>query len=148
MSNWSDYRYEESTRLEPGNHRVVIVAAEEKKSRSGNDMIVVTVQPSGSKTKINDYFVKGPYFNEKISRLFDAFPEIGQGNFNFLEWVGAMGAAKLKLDEDDYLKIHYYLTPDKTENLPPFEGDKPERQTVTSIGSGMQPVDPEDDLPF
>lgn len=148
MSNWDRYKYKESERLAPGNYRVVIVDVEETVSQSsGRNMIVVTVQPSGSKIRIKDYFVDNEWFDEKISRLFDAFPEIGRGNFNFLEWVGAMGAAKLKLDEDDYLKVHYYLTPDKAENLPPFEGDKPVRQTVTSIGN-MEALDPEDDMPF
>ena len=68
MSNW-DYTREESNRLSAGDYRVEIVDAEEKTSKSGNKMIVVTVQPNGnikiqtsSKTSIST-----------VTQLFDSF---------------------------------------------------------------------------
>ena len=141
---FKDYKREERKQIKPGNHRCVIVDAEQTESQSGNEMIIVTVRPSGSDIEIKKYIVDGPYFNRNMTELFDAFPEIGEGNFNLLTWVGCEGAAKFVLDENDYLKVRRFLRPDEAENLPPFEGDKPEKQTVTH----MTPVDDNDDLPF
>ena len=145
MSSWDDYKYEAfegSNKLEPGDYRVVIVSAEERKSKSGNSMIVVGVKPSGSSITINSYFVKGEYFNRNISRFFDAFPEIEPGDFNFLGWIGCEGAARLK-EDGDYMRIHFFLTPEQAEHLPAFEGKKPERLEV----SELEEVE-DTDLPF
>ena len=149
MSKWSNYRYiERRPPLSAGNYRAVIIDVEETKSKSGNDMLVIELRISGG-VCVKDYIVANDYFDENISRLFDAFPEIGVGNFNFMEWIGAMGAVRLKIDDEGYAKVHYYLTPDKAENLPEFEGKRPERQTVTSIGgTDFEDVDPDDDCPF
>ena len=150
MSSWDNYKYEErKPALEPGNYRAVIIDVEEKKSKTGKDMIVIELRPSGASFSVRDYIVAGDYFNDKISRVFDAFPEIGNGNFNFLEWIGAMGAVKLKIDSEGYLKVHYYLTPEEAENLPEFEGNRPVRQTVTSIGEPeWEDASADDDCPF
>lgn len=150
MSSWDNYKYEErkAFALEPGNYRVVIVDAEEKKSKTGKDMIVIELRPSGASFSVRDYIVAGDYFNDKISRVFDAFPEIGNGNFNLLEWIGAMGAAKLKADSEGYLKVHYYLTPEEAQRLPEFEGARPVKQTATNLVGNFEDADPDDDCPF
>ena len=148
MGNWGNYVYVEPKRAKPGDYRVEIVSAEEKQSKSGNDMIVVGLKLNGTEIKVNDYFVQGEYFADKISRFFDAFPmlkgEDNKGDFNFLTWVGCIGAAKFKEDEKGYLKVQYYLTPEKAEKLPTWVGELPERQTVTDF----QEVSAEEELPF
>lgn len=132
MSAFDDYEVEERKELEPGDHRVVIVEAEQTTSKSsGLPMIVVTVQPNGSNMHIKNYLVKNDYFNKNATALFDSFG-ITRGNFNLLEWVGAMGAAKLIEDEDGYMKVRYFLSPKKQEKLPPWEGEIPQRQQVNS----------------
>lgn len=145
MSNWADYVPEEGSRLEPGDYRCVVVAAEETTSQSsGLPMIVITVSPSGSKIKIKQYIVKNEYFNRNITSFFDSFG-IERGDFNMLGWVGAVGAAKFK-EDGDYLKVAWFLTPKQAEKLPPWKGAMPERQTVTEIGGFGS--EEEDGLPW
>ena len=147
MGNWDDYRREER---EPeakvtGKQRCVIAAVEEATSKAGNPMIVITVRPSGCRFTVRSWLVKNDSFNRNATAFFDAFPEIGDGNFNFLEWVGAEGAAMFGEDENGYLKIKYWLSPERAASLPPFEGEKPERQLITSL---EDETEDDSDLPF
>lgn len=142
MSGWN-YAREEKTKMGAGDYRFEVVSAEEKLSKAGNKMIVVGLKPNGVNFTVNDYFVEGEYFNSKITGFFDG-TNIEEGNFELLTWVGAMGAAKFKEDEEGYLKVHYYLDPERAEKLPEWQGEKPERQTVTDF----QTIDEDDDLPF
>ena len=144
MSNWNNYVHETMSTLQPGDYRVEIVSAEEKTSKSGKPMIVVGIKPNGSGITINEYFVQGDFFNRKMSGFFDAFPQINDGDFNFIGWVGCVGAARLKQD-GDYLRVHFFLSPKQAEKLPEWQGAMPERQTVTSF---EEVTDDGDDLPF
>lgn len=153
MSNWDDYKREERTfeNKVAGKLRCVIVDVEESVSKtSGNPMIVITVRPSGTKLKVRSWLVKNEYFNRNAAEFFDAFPEIGDGNFNLIEWVGAMGAANFVENDSGYLDIKRWISADRAVNLPEFEGERPERQTVSSIGaiSDLEDSDDEDELPF
>lgn len=144
MSDWN-YQREESTHTpKTGRMRCIIVGAEEAVSKtSGKPMIIVTVTPSNSTAKVKNYIVKNDYFNKNMTQFFDAFPDIQEGNFNLVEWVGAVGAADFGLDDNGYLKVKWFIGAKSAETLPPFEGEKIERQEVTSLD------DVEDDgLPF
>lgn len=150
MADWSDYSREEVERTapKPGKRRCVIVSAEESISKtSGKPMIIVTVTPSGSTAKVKSYIVKNERWKQNMTALFDAFPEIGEGNFEFLTWIGAMGAAEFGLekgsDGNDYLKVKWFIPADKATDLPEFEGEKPEKQEFTEITDSD-----EDELPF
>ena len=147
MSAWDDYRREEreeQTRL-TGKMRCVITDVEEGTSKtSGLPMITISVRPSGCGYKVKTYIVKNDHFNRNATQFFDAFPEIGDGNFDFITWPGCEGAAMFDLDDRGYVKVKYWIDATKATDLPPFEGDKPERQTVTAIDVD----EPDDDLPF
>ena len=148
MSNWSDYQREEreSTSNITGKLRCVVTAVEEAVSKSsGNPMIVVSVRPSGCRFTVKSYIVKNEHFNRNMTDFFDAFPSIGDGNFDFLTWVGAMGAANFGEDEKGYMKIKWWITADKAANLPAFEGEVPEQQTVSTL---EELEGSEDGLPF
>lgn len=145
MSNW-DYTREETTNVAAGDHRFEVVSAEEKTSKSGKRMIVVGLKPNGASFTVNDYFVEGEYFNRNMTSFFDS-TNIEEGNFNFPTWIGAVGAARFKEDENGFLKRAYYLDPKRAEKLPPWQGDMPERQTVTEIGYGFVKIT-DDELPF
>lgn len=145
MSFFDGYRREERSRMTPGDYRVAITEVEETVSRNGNPMLVVTVQPNGSEIHIKHYLVKNEYFNRNLTDLLDSFG-LGE-NFDTLTWVGAVGAAKLVEDENGYLKVRYFLSPERAEKLPPWQGKEPERQEVSSLGDGFEMLD-EDDLPF
>ena len=144
MSDW-EYKREESGRI-TGDHRIVIVGAQDSVSKtSGNNMITVIVQPNGSNIKIHSYIVKNEYFNRNATQFFDAFPQIDEGDFNLLGWVGCVGAARLKEDENGYIKVAWFLDAKRAEKLPPWQGEVPERQTVTAL-DGAEEV--EEELPF
>ena len=150
MSNWDSYQREERPRLTPGDYRVEIVSVEEKESKAGNPMIVVTVKPNGSNITIKHYIVKNQYFNRNMTDFFDSF-NIDEGDFNFPTWVGAVGAAKLVEDENGYLKVRWFISESKAERLPAWQGQMPERQTVTTLGGtgAFEDVYPDDsELPF
>lgn len=142
MGNW-DYKREETKRLEPGEYRVEILSAEETVSKSGNDMLVITVKPNGSNIKIQNYIVKNEYFNRNMTQLFDSF-NIEEGNFDLLTWPGAVGAAKLKEDENGYLKVAWFIDEKKAEKLPAWVGPMPERQTVEDFNAASD----DDELPI
>ena len=148
MSNWDDYTREEHPRLTPGDYRVEIVSAEEATSKSSRDpMIVIGVRPNGYDVTIKQYIVKNQYFNRNMTDFFDSF-NIDDGDFNFLTWVGAVGAAKLKENDNGYLKVAYFISQERADRLPAWSGPVPERQSVTVIGNGLSELDDDGELPF
>jgi hypothetical protein len=142
-----NYTREESSNAGAGDHRFAVISAEEKTSKTGKQMVVITLKPNGATFTVNDYIVEGEYFNRKMTQFFDS-TGIEEGNFNYLTWTGAVGAARFKENENGYLKVGYYIDQKRAEKLPAWVGDKPERQTVTEIGGRMETLDPSDDLPF
>ncbi len=140
--SWN-YVREETEIIGAGDHRFEVVSAEEKTSKSGKKMIVVSLKPNKASFTVNDYFVEGEYFNRKVTQFFDS-TGIPGGDFNLLTWVGATGAARFKEDENGYLKVAYYLYGKRAEELPAWEGEMPERQTVTEFKT----LEEDDDLPF
>lgn len=146
MSSWNSYQREERPRLEPGDYRVEITDVEEKESKAGNPMLVISVRPNGSKITIKHYIVQNEYFNRNMTEFFDSF-NIDEGDFRFITWKGAVGAARLKEDENGYLRIGWFLSQAKAEKLPPWEGEMPERVIVTELAAGFEEID-DDDVPF
>lgn len=144
MSSWDDYKREErGPRLTPGDYRVEIVSVEEKESKAGNPMLVIGVRPNGSNITINHYIVKNEWFNRNMTDFFDSF-NIDDGDFTLPTWIGAVGAARLKEDDKGYLKVQYFISEDRAEKLPPWEGKLPERQELTNI----QEIEDDGDLPW
>ena len=149
MSAWDDYQREEreESAKVTGRLRCVIVDVEETESKtSGLPMIIVSVRPSGTVFKVKSYIVKNEHFNRNMTQFFDAFSEIPDGCFDFLTWIGCEGAAMFDTDDRGYLKVRFWIDAVRAENLPPFEGEKPERQTITKLEESAD--DMPDDLPF
>lgn len=152
MGNWSDYKRETQERESAvtGKHRVVITEAGEavtgpNSKNPGTPMIVVKLRPSGRKFSVTHRIAKNDYFNRNMTQFFDSFPEITEGDFNFIGWVGAEGAAMFKEDANGYTQVSYFLSPERAADLPPFEGEKPEKQAITSLDD---PEEDDDELPF
>ena len=143
MSNWDSYQREERPRLSPGDYRVEIVSVEEKESKAGNPMLVIGVQPNGSKIIIYHYIVKNEWFNRNMTDFFDSF-NIDDGDFTLPTWIGAVGAARLKEDDKGYLKVQYFISEDRAEKLPPWDGEMPERQELTKLDE----IEDDGDLPW
>ena len=148
MSAWDDYKREDRPENKvTGKLRCVIVDVEEGVSKSsGNPMITIHLRPSGCTFKVKTWLVHNDKFNDNAARFFDAFPEIPDGNFNFVEWIGCEGAANFVEDENGYLTVKSWVFPRQAETLPPFEGEKPERVQVTKIEEAEDQA--EDDLPW
>ena len=148
MSVWDSYQRDESESRSniTGKLRCVIVGAEEKVSKAGNPMIEIKVRPSGCKFSVTTWLVKNDSFNRNATQFFDAFPEIPDGNFNFIEWIGCEGAAMFDLDDRGYMKVKYWIDAVRAESLPPYEGEKPEKQTVTTLTDAEN--DDDGSLPF
>ena len=149
MSAWDDYKRVESEKSERqplGKTRCVIVDVEETVSKSsGLPMIVVIVKPSGYNAKIRKYIVKNEKFNKNMTDFFDAVDGVDDGDFNFLSWIGCEIGADIGLDNNGFWDIKWWLSRSKLENLPPFEGDKPPKQEITTIEDTEES---EDDLPW
>lgn len=148
--DWN-YTREENERQSAivGKYRVVITDAYEtvtgeKSKNPGTPMIVVKLRPSGRGFSLSYRIQKNDWFNRKMTEFFDSFPEIKEGSFEFMEWIGCEGAAMLKEGNSGYTEVAYLIDAVKAADLPPFEGEKPERQKVTSLNE----TDDDDDLPF
>ncbi len=137
------YQREEAVRIEPGDHRVVILSAEEGVSSKGNAMLILTLKPSGSDMSIKHFIVKNNWFNRNMTDFFDSF-DIEEGDFQLPAWVGALGAARLEKNEDGYLRVKYFINQEKAIGLPPWTGARPDRAVVTKLEN----AEVEDDLPY
>lgn len=144
--DWNFAREESNRNKDTGIRRCVITDVEARKSQAGNDMIVVTVRPSGSTANVCAYMVKNQYFNRNMTDFYDAFTTIPEGNFEFASWIGAEGAAYFVPDDRNpmYLKVKFFVTPDKAKDLPPFVGERPVQQEITTF----EPVDDASGIPF
>ena len=151
MGNWDSYTREEKERESAvvGKCRVVITEASESvtgpnSKAPGTPMIIVKLRPSGRRFTVTHRIVKNDWFNRNMTQFFDAFPEINEGDFNFLAWVGCEGAAFFKEDAQGYTQVSYFIDAVKAADLPPFEGEKPSRQTFTKLDE----EEDDGDLPF
>lgn len=152
MGAFDSYKREETAALKDGRYRVEIVSAEEAVSQtSGKPMIVFEIRPNKSKIKIKNYLVLNEYFNRNATKIFDSF-DIEEGNFNLLTWPGAVGAAYIYTDAQGYLKVRYWINRKNAEKLPPWEGELPERQTISTLNApeGFTALsdNDDDDVPF
>lgn len=140
-----NYQREESTfeEIPVGEHRVRIADAEKAISKNGNDMLVLTLDVSGYRSRLWHYVVFMPdhpeITNRNLTAIFDSFG-IEDDNFNLASWVGKVGGCMTK--EDEYgTKIRYFLSKKKQEALPPW------KEAGKTIEATMQEVE-DDDLPF
>jgi len=107
--------------LKPGNYPFTVQSAEEKKSKSGNDMIEIklfVISPNGKEWKVMDWLLpSGPmawrlrHFCKSIGRL----SEYESKTISPSIWQGLSGIAKVgnKIDDkgETRLKIDDYLEP-------------------------------------
>ena len=143
-----NYHREESTfeEIPVGEHRVRIADAEKAISKNGNDMLVLTLDVSGYRSRLWHYVVFMPdhpeITNRNLTSIFDSFG-IADGDFNLANWKGKVGACMTKQDEFG-TKVRYFLSKKKQEGLPPWK--------EPSESGGKKPVlqefDDDGDIPF
>lgn len=109
-----------------GRYRVKILSADKAVSKAGNDMLVIKLEVSGQRNWLWDYIVflddRPEITNRKLTQLFDAFG-IEDGDFNLAGYVGRVGAAQVKHDDEGKARLHYYLKKGSNaeQELPPFK---------------------------
>ena len=157
MISWSfnadDYNENDFQVIPAGDHRVRISGAEECTSKNGNDMIKLTLDVSGYSSKLWYYLVFMPQnpqmTNNKLGQIFNSFG-IKPGNMNTAEWVGCVGAARVKhelYNGETTARVSYFLSKEKQEQLPPWS----EAGAVAGVtgGNDFAPVSEDDsELPF
>lgn len=128
-----------------GEHRVRIADAEKAISKNGNDMLVLTLDVSGYKSRLWHYVVFMPdhpeITNRNLTSIFDSFGII-DGDFNLANWKGKVGACMTKQDEFG-TKVRYFLSKKKQESLPPWK-EPSASMPKTAV---LEPVQDED-IPF
>ena len=161
MSGWN-YQREESAGFAPipvGDHRIRIAKAEKTTSKSsGNNMLALEFEVSGYNSKIFHNIVFLPdrpeITNRNLTQFFDAFKDIADGDFNTQNWIGKVGACRVKHEEyngNTNAKVHYFIHKDKQGGLPAWQEPANGSQSVMGGGNGVN-VDVaagiDDEVPF
>lgn len=139
--------------LPEGNYRIRIKSADKAVSKSGNDMLTLQFEVSGSNTILYHYIVfmndRPEITNRMLTQFFDSFKDIPEGDFNMNNWIGKIGACKVKHEEyngNTNAKVHYFIKADKQSDLPPWI--EPSNSSPANPEGGFE-VGPEvGDLPF
>lgn len=126
---WQFKREEQKFEVLPeGQYRIRIAEADKAVSKNGNDMLVLKFNVSGSNSWLYHYIVfmpdKPEITNRMLTQFFDSFKDIPDGDFNTQNWIGKVGACKVKHDEyngNQTAKISYFIHKDKQGNLPPWK---------------------------
>lgn len=146
---WKFERVEREFEVLPvGKYRIRIKDAEKAISKnSGNDMLIVTFEVSGSNQTLRHYIPfladKPEVTNRMLTAFFDSFGI--DGDFNLHNWIGKVGGCQTKIDEFDgkeSAKISYFLSKKQQESLPAWQyGERPKAKLVP-VDDGVE------DLPF
>ncbi len=110
MANWKynpeNYNANGFGLIPDGDYRVRIEEAQEKVSRTGKDMIQLTLQVSGFNSKIWFYLVfdssseqMTQMTDQRLGSIYDSF-QIEPGNLNTYDWEGKVGGAHIKQKAD------------------------------------------------
>lgn len=149
----------EETHFEPlpeGKYRIRIKDADKAISKNGNDMLVLQFEVSGSQKILYHYIVfmvdKPDITNRMLTQFFDSFKDIPEGDFNMANWIGKVGACRIKHDEyQGNLKerISYFIAADKQDDLPPWKNPDGKTPPVTDENGFFEvPEGSGEDLPF
>ena len=146
---WKFERVEQKFEVLPvGKYRLRISSAEKAISKtSGNDMLIVTFDVSGSNQTLMHYIPflaeKPEVTNRMLTQFFDSFGI--DGDFNLNNWIGKTGGCQTKMEQyngEDRARISYFLSKKQQEDLPAWQdGEKKAPK--------LEPVEEDDDgLPF
>lgn len=165
MPDWKydndDYDSDDYGTLPAGKYRVRIADVEERQSKAGNDMYVLTLDVSGTGRKLWYYMVFMPdnkkLTNAKLGAIFDSFG-IAPGDLNIEHWKGKVGACKVKHEDYDgepQARVHYFLKRKAQDDLPawvePESGSQQEEggPSYTPANTDFADIKVDDeDLPF
>lgn len=127
---WS-YKREESRNFTPlaeGDYRIRVRSADKATSKNGRDMLALQFDVSGSNQILYHYIVflddQPEITNRMLTQFFDSFSDIPEGDFNMQNWIGKVGACKVRHEEYNgnmTAKIHYFISGKRKDALPPWK---------------------------
>lgn len=131
--------------LPEGDYRIRVKSAEKVKSKkSGRDMLALQFDVSGRNEILFHYIVfmeeRPEMTNRMLTQFFDSFADIKDGDFNLSNWIGKVGACRVKHEESEYnggstqARIHYFIDANKAATLPPWSepaGSAPKKEDWT-----------------
>lgn len=152
-----NYQRDESagfkTRIPEGKIRIRIKSADKAVSKTGNDMITLQFDVSGSQETIYHHIVflqdRPEITNRNLTRFFDSFKDIADGEFDMTKWIGKVGAAQIKHEEYNgniNAKVDSFIHADKQGDLPAWV--EPDGGSTDDSGSGEFVEADEKDLPW
>lgn len=142
----SQYVEKDFSPLPVGDYRVRVKEAQRKTAQSGNEMIKLTLEVSGSARLLWNHivFMKSDpaKTNQMLGAFFNSFgltPDMNEQN-----WVGKVGACRVKHEAyngEMQAKVAYFLPRKGQDKLPPWD------ETALAFGKSGITVEP-DELPF
>ena len=126
---WEYKREEQQFEAIPeGTYRIRIKSAEKAQSKSGNDMLTLQFEVSGHNSLLYHYIVfladRPEITNRNLTQFFDSFKDIPEGDFVLANWIGKVGACKVKHEEyngNATARVNYFIKSDKQADLPPWK---------------------------
>lgn len=158
--SWNYSRTESDRKFEPlpeGNYRIRVRSADKATSKAGRDMLALQFDVSGSNAVLYHYIVflddKPEITNRMLTQFFDAFPQIPEGDFNMSNWIGKVGACKVKHEEyngDMTAKIHYFIAANRQKDLPPWKepSNSAKNKPTPATGDEFMELPDNIDIPF
>ena len=157
MANWtfdaSLYEEQDFSIIPAGDHRVRIEGVEEKVSKSGNEMYEITLAVNGYNSKLWFYLVLDQSdvkkTTQRIGDFFDSFGITDKSMGSGKQWIGKVGAVRVKHEEYNgnmSAKVNYVIKRKNQDKLEPWK-------VMASNGTAipkLTPVAPvaQEDLPF
>lgn len=138
----------------PGKYRVRIDNAEEATSKSGRDMIKMTLDVSGQSGKVYYYMVFLPEYkettNKRLGDIYMSF-DIEQGHLEPVYWVGKVGAAQISIEMREGKErnvVDFFIPRAEQGALPPWQ-EKDKARAGGVINPDMMDLGAEEtDAPF
>jgi hypothetical protein len=154
MANWTfdanQYEEKDFAIIPAGDHRVRIMEVTEKTFNSGNEGYEITFEVSGYNSKLWFYLVLDQNdpkkTNQRIGDFFNSFGVTGSNLGNGKQWIGKVGAVRVKHEEYNgnmSAKVAYCINRKNQDKLPPA------KFSSSAASASVQPVAVnQDDLPF
>ena len=144
--NWtfdpSQYNERNFDLIPAGDYRLRIADVTEKTFKSGNSGYEITMDVSGHASKVWFYLVldasNPAQTNQRIGEFFDSFAINGVNLGSGKQWVGAVGAGRIKHDEYNgktSAKVAYLIARNRQDKLPAWQntGAAPVTQTQAQV---------------
>ena len=145
---WTNYRQQDFTErsyslIPEGAHRVRIENAQEKVSRSGRNMIELTLDVSGYSSKLWSYIVLDDSSEDAVKRtnrtlgaVFNSFniEQQEDSDIDLSSWIGKTGGAMVR-HRTDYsgkkrAEVHYFLYRENVDALPAWQENSSHQRTA------------------